>query len=417
MTTLPKFDMIIGKPDTAKIELLKWNENSLDDEMFPSEKEALEVLKQSHVSKYFPDRFLLACLFSRKMDVQRTVKMLKSHIKWRVNNGYGKIPEWEKINKSFLEANIGMMIPGTRSKEGKAILYFKMARLIPSEFGIKTIVDYVIWNYAVGTFLNGLDFHRNGIIVIGDLQGVGWKNIDFGLQKKINAALMDNFPLRIHKVILIHPPSIVPALISCFKLFIKKKIMDRIEAIQPEELENYVDKDNLWKDFGGNVEYLSENLIQSVTEYAPTDKFKLRSISKKDKGESKSKDKDSKLRPTKLSKSSKSKQSESESNGESKLVKSSTPKSNSRITKKIKNTEDKKKILEELNIDEIPPEVVEQLKNQHDELTQTEHSEVVSVSVTSDSPDSKELKKTKGKNDEKKKTSRERSMKSSTKET
>jgi hypothetical protein len=396
MSTLPKFDMMNGKPDTAKIELLKWNENTLEDEMFPSEREALEILKQSQVSKFFHDRFLLACLYSRKMDIQRTVKMLKSHIKWRISNGYGKVPEWEKIDKSFLEANIGMMIPGTRSKEGSAIIYFKLSNLIPSEFGIKTIVDYVIWNYSQGTFLNGLDFHRNGIVVIGDLQGVGWKNIDFGLQKKINAALMDNFPLRIHKVLLIHPPSIVPALISCFRLFIKKKIMDRIEVSQPEEIENFIEKDNLWKEMGGNVEYNSENLIQSVTDYNPSKKLKLRSISKKQKGGSKMK-------------SSRSKKNETETNGESKIKTSSKGKS-----KKKNMDEDKKKMLEEINVDEIPPEVVEQLKSNTDEPINNENEE---EEGSINSEDSNEIKKSKGKNDEKIKSSREKSIKSSKKET
>jgi len=223
MTTLPKFDMMSGKPETEKVELMKWNENNLDDEMFPSEKEALEILKQSPIAKFFNDRFLLACLFTRKMDIDRTIKMLKSHIKWRVANGYGKIPDWNNIDKSFLASNIGMMIPGARSRDGHAVIYFQMSKLIPSDFGVKTIVDYVIWNYSVGTFLNGLDFHRNGVIFIGDLQGVGWKNVDFGLHKKLNSALMDNFPLRIHKVLIIHPPPIVPALISCFRIFMKKK--------------------------------------------------------------------------------------------------------------------------------------------------------------------------------------------------
>jgi len=328
------------------------------------------------------------------MDIQRTVKMLKSHIKWRISNGYGKIPEWERIDKSFLHSNIGMMIPGTRSKEGNSILYFKMSNLIPSEFGIKTIVDYVIWNYSVGTFLNGLDFHRDGIIVIGDLQGVGWKNIDFGLQKKINSALMDNFPLRIKKVLIIHPPSIVNALLSCFKLFMKKKLMDRIEVAQPEVLENYIDSDNLWKEFGGNLEYTSDNLIQSVTDYNPTKKLKLRSISKKQKRGSKIK-------------SSRSKKSETETNGESKL-KSSKSKSKNNTTE-----EEKKKILEEIPIDEIPPEVVEQLKNTDDIKINNENEEEEGSINSEDSND--EIKKSKGKN-EKIKSSRERSIKSSKKE-
>jgi len=347
---------------------LKWNENNFEDELFPSEKEALEIVKQSQVAKFFHDRFIMACLFSRKMDIERTIKMLKNHLKWRMNNGYGKIPKWEEVDKAFLEANIGMMIPGTRCKEGNSIIYCKMGRLIPSDFGknyIKTIVDYVIWNYSVGTFLNGLDFHRNGLIVITDLQGLGWKNIDFGLQKKVNSALMDNFPLRIQKVILLNPPSIVPALISCFRIFIKKKIMDRIEISTVEDLENFIDKDNLWQDFGGNVEYTVQDLIDSITSYNPSKKLRVRSVSKKGdtKKNSKSKDKD------------KDKLKKSEKVIDNDLLKSSRKSSRLRKKEKQHKQETAKTLLDNVNVDDIPPEQYEALKLHHTQDSKEDSTE------------------------------------------
>jgi hypothetical protein len=197
--------------------------------------------------------------------------MLKSNLKWRLANSYEKIPRWQDIDKSCLSMKFGGIIPGSRSKDGNAIVYCKLARLIPGDMGknyVKTIIDYVIWNNCVGTFLDGIDFHRNGLIFVADLQGVGWKNIDISLQRKMNSALMDNFPLRIQKVLLINPPSIIQAIMGIVRVFIKKKIMDRIQIIQQEDLTNYIDADSLWSEFGGNVDFTVEDLVHAIDDHS-----------------------------------------------------------------------------------------------------------------------------------------------------
>jgi len=286
-TDYPTFDVLNGKPDTANVELMHWNEvQTIEEELFPSELEALNLVKQHKVAKFFNDRFIMGCLFSRKMDIQRTLKMLKSHLKWRMSNNYERIPHWENIDKDAMHMNFAMMIPGARAKDGSAILYCKLSRLVPGEMGknyIKTIVDYVVWNNSVGTFLDGMDYHRNGLIFIADLEGVGWKNVDINLQRKVNSALMDNFPLRIKKVLILNPPPIIQAILSCVRIFLKKKIMDRMETVRMEDILNYVDEDQLWTGVGGNCEYTIDDLIQSIDDYDPTSKIRLHTITKKDK--------------------------------------------------------------------------------------------------------------------------------------
>jgi hypothetical protein len=285
-TDYPKYEMLNGRPDNANVEVLKFSTQSIDEELFPREIEALNVLKQNKLCKFFNDRFLAGCLFSRKMDIARTVKMLKSNLKWRLSNGYEKIPKWDDIDKSVLEPEFAMTIPGARSKEGHSILYCRLGRMVPSELGknyVKTIVDFIIWNNSIGTFLDGLDYHRNGLIFICDLQGVGWKNIDINLQKKVNSAMMDNFPMRIQKVFLLNPPSIINAVIGCARVFVKKKIMDRIQIIQKDQLLDHIDADQLWSEFGGEIEYSIPIMVESINERLKESPLRLHTITKKQK--------------------------------------------------------------------------------------------------------------------------------------
>jgi len=283
----PQFEVMKGKTDTSKIEFKKWNDQTLENELFPSESEALSLIKENKITRFFNDRFIMGCLLSRKMDIDRTLKMLKSNLKWRLANGYEKIPEWESIDKALLKSNFASMIPGSRSKDGNAIIYCKIGQFHPQELGkdyVKTIVDYIIWNYSVGTFMNGIDYHRNGILFVTDMEGVGWKNMDIALIRKISGALMDNFPLKIKKILLINPPSILSTLLSVVRLFMKKKLLDRVEVIRREDLSNYIEEDQLWSEMeGGKCEYHAEDLIESIGDWSPTKKIRTYNIVKKDK--------------------------------------------------------------------------------------------------------------------------------------
>jgi len=94
---------------------------------------------------------------------------------------------------------------------------------------------------------------------------------------------MDNFPLRIKKVLILNPPPIIQAVLSCVRIFIKKKIMDRMEVVQTEDILNFIDEDQLWTGVGGKCEYTIDDYIQSIDDYDPSSKIRLHTITKKDK--------------------------------------------------------------------------------------------------------------------------------------
>jgi hypothetical protein len=55
----------------------------LEEELFEVEKQALEELKanSSVIASKLPDRFLVFCLFARKLNIKRTVKMVEAFTK------------------------------------------------------------------------------------------------------------------------------------------------------------------------------------------------------------------------------------------------------------------------------------------------------------------------------------------------
>jgi hypothetical protein len=58
----------------------KYIEQNLKDELFEDEWEEFQKLKASDKCEGFSDRFLMACLFARKLDIPRTEEMLAKFV-------------------------------------------------------------------------------------------------------------------------------------------------------------------------------------------------------------------------------------------------------------------------------------------------------------------------------------------------
>jgi len=205
-------------------------------------------------------------LFSRKLDVKRALKMLESNLKWRKENGHDDTPDWAKLNKPLIKSDFAMTIPGARTKNGHGIIYGKFGNMVPDDHPnfVKDIMDYIMWNNMVGIFLEDMEYHRNGVCFIADMKSTGWRNLDMKLQKTVNSALMDNFPMKISQVIVLHPPAIFKPLLAGARLFVKKKILDRIEMLEPEDLLKFVAPDQLAAEFGGKITYTIETYLEWV---------------------------------------------------------------------------------------------------------------------------------------------------------
>jgi hypothetical protein len=246
-------------PETCKKpEIGKYYPQELRDELFDDEWEIFQELKKLEVSQHFEDRFLCACLFSRKLDLKRTEEMLTKNLQWRTENNFLEVPKWETLPKEMMFHDFALKVPGTRGLNGEGIIYVKMGNMKPAE--IQGFVDgcvlWTVWNGMKGGLLESMDYHRNGLIIVSDLTGMGWHNVDMELQRRMNDALLDSFPMRVTKIIILNPPWMVGAFLEGLRLFIKKKVMDRIGVMEDRaHLLEFISKENLSTDFGGDLKY------------------------------------------------------------------------------------------------------------------------------------------------------------------
>jgi len=248
----------------------KYFEQSLKDELFEDEYSEFLKLKESPVAAGFSDRFLMACLFARKLDLKRTEEMLQKNKTWREENGFAELFPWDKLNHKMLEdGKFALKIPGCRGKNGEGIIYVKMGNMVPAahENFVESCVQWTVWNGMHGGLWDSMDYFRNGIMMVADLSGMGWDNVDVSVQKRISSALLDNFPMRTCKILIINPPWILNPFLGGMSLFIKKKVMERIYVLEkPEELLVHIDKEYLLKEYGGEIEYTVKDWFNFLIE-------------------------------------------------------------------------------------------------------------------------------------------------------
>jgi len=164
-------------------------------------------------------------------------------------------------------SGFGQKIPGARDKAGCGLLFCRLGKMMPDEFKNfdLEVTNWVIWNNAEGNMWEDMDFHRNGLTFVFDLTDIGWKNVDLGLQRRINATLMDNFPMRVTKVLVINPPALFKTLLAAARLIFKKQVMDRLQILESlDQVKLHVDENVLPEEFGGKNTYGMPQFITFV---------------------------------------------------------------------------------------------------------------------------------------------------------
>lgn len=237
------------------IEIKKACVAPIKDQLFPEEWQALQDLKTNYeICKNYSDEFLVSCLFARKLDLVRTHLLLQNNWKWRKENGFVNIPKLSEIPRELF--NLWTSCVGTRSKFGNGLVFFRVRDFEPGKgpYTFENMIKFITWHSFVGIFTEGLDYFRNGVEMIQDLDGYGWKHFDVEFQKKMSTVWQDTFPMRVKKIIVLNPPTIFNAIVKIAKSFNKTKMMDRLEVLSSKkDLLKLVDKDNLLEHFGGNI--------------------------------------------------------------------------------------------------------------------------------------------------------------------
>jgi len=266
-----------GVPNGITITPGKYTTLTLKEQLFPQEWQALTDLKTnySEVCQNYSDEFLMSCLFARKLDLVRTHLLVSANLKWRKENGFMNIPTIADVNLDIMKN--WTVAQGTRAKDGSGCNYMEIKDMEMGKepWTVPTMMKWVAWFYFVGIFCDGIDVLRNGMTMIEDLEGYGWKHFDIDFQKKMANVWTDTFPMRLKKILVLNPPAIFEAVMKIAKTFMKAKMLDRMEIVTKKDLPKHVSKDQLPERFGGNYSISWDDSIAILKEWTAKNEERL----------------------------------------------------------------------------------------------------------------------------------------------
>eukprot|EP01114_Cavostelium_apophysatum_P021949 TRINITY_DN779_c0_g1_i4.p1 TRINITY_DN779_c0_g1~~TRINITY_DN779_c0_g1_i4.p1 ORF type:complete len:176 (-),score=40.82 TRINITY_DN779_c0_g1_i4:40-567(-) len=169
------------------------------------------------------------------------------------------------MNPKLVQTMYNYTIPGCRSRGGHGISYLIPSRLVWKDFEMKDLLDYLVYSIQQLAITENLDAYRKGFVYVEDIGGINMKfmrGFDMKKGKHLNLAVQNNFPMRIQGIYIINSGFFLKGLIKIARLFVKKKIIDRVKVIKhPQDLHDLIDKSQLHSDFWGDIHFTADDIL------------------------------------------------------------------------------------------------------------------------------------------------------------
>ncbi|KAI5083996.1 hypothetical protein GOP47_0000165 [Adiantum capillus-veneris] len=208
--------------------------------------------ESSPQSKDIDDGTLRRFLRARSLNVDKALKFLLQHLKWcGTFKPLGFIPETEIVNELKKEK---IFVQGT-DKTGRPIGVILATRHITSERNLEEFKRFVV--YGFDKAVASLQGDQEKFVLIADLKGYGYKNMDVKGYLSILEILQDHFPERLGKFYILHVPSLFWVAWKVVYPFIDPNVRDKIVFVDDKQITETLLKDiditQLPDEFGGQL--------------------------------------------------------------------------------------------------------------------------------------------------------------------
>eukprot|EP00055_Hartaetosiga_balthica_P008884 m.34258 g.34258 ORF g.34258 m.34258 type:complete len:308 (-) comp6510_c0_seq1:180-1103(-) len=210
--------------------------------------------------------WLMMCLRARKYDLERALIIYFNYLKFRVDFGIGDVndPD-EEETKAVLNEDV-MRCAGNTDKSGRYIWGFDGGNFFPKNYTPR-IVTRALHHLIDHLMRKHPDASIKGIITIGNLRGYGLANFDPDTEKMFIESITNNIPLRQGGFFLINAPFIIKMIMPIAKLFMKKKMRNRLNLVHKRDLLRDIDENHLDVEYGGT--FVRDKLYIIYPDHSP----------------------------------------------------------------------------------------------------------------------------------------------------
>ncbi|KAF8040133.1 hypothetical protein BT93_B2380 [Corymbia citriodora subsp. variegata] len=204
------------------------------------------VQKLGSSTEKFGEPTLMRFLIARSMDADKAAKMFVKWQEWRstwVPNGF--VPESEigeelEARKIFLQG---------LSRSGQPLMLAKASKHFPSkdQLQFKKFVIYLL-DKTIASSFKGQEIGNEKVIVIFDLQNIGYKNVDTrGLITGFQF-LQAYYPERLAKLFILNMPRFFVSVWRMISRFLERATLEKIVIVSNED-----EREDMFKEIGAEV--------------------------------------------------------------------------------------------------------------------------------------------------------------------
>ncbi len=187
---------------------------------------------------------------ARQNNFQKAFQMWINWVNWKIEYK----PELIKPEDVMTDYNIGKSFIHGCDKEGKPIIVILVAKHLPDNVKLENTLKLAIYWFEEAIKLS----NDKEVCVLVDNKDVGWTNVDYPAVGKngITAQLQNYYPERLGKILVVNVSLVVRMILKVVFQFLDEKTKSKIVICSKmDDLQKYIDKDNLLKEHGGLSDY------------------------------------------------------------------------------------------------------------------------------------------------------------------
>ncbi|XP_037722649.1 motile sperm domain-containing protein 2 [Drosophila subpulchrella] len=194
------------------------------------------------------DLWISKLLQAYDFDVEKCIIRLLDNLAWRLSFGVYDLSE-TNLNQEYL--NDGSVYVHNKDKDGKPLLILsinKHSKSRKQEDLLRIIVFWIERLQSVGKV--------EQVTLFMDMTGSGLSNLDLDFIKSIIGVFETKYPYILNYILVHELPFLLNAAFKIVKTFLPEKALKILKVTSKKDIDQYVDKDNCLKIWGGNDEYV-----------------------------------------------------------------------------------------------------------------------------------------------------------------
>ncbi|WFC99541.1 hypothetical protein MYAM1_002286 [Malassezia yamatoensis] len=287
------FFSIIDNPDKAKSGKIATDAGNAEDQLHGlskddrdkalksqhEEQESLKALFKTHgVDEFYsqfwflvgpdaPDMVMLKFLRARKWNVHRAFAMLANCVKWRIESNVIDLLYRGDEGMSQLDDKYLMQLEAEKTYATGAtddlmpLIYIDVKRHLAKAQGAETMTRFVI--VSAESFRTLMTHPSDKIVIIFDLSGFGWKNMDWHTLTTIMKILEAYYPETLRKLYIHNAPWIFQGIWKALRPLLDPNVRNKIEFSKNASDLDLVPKNRLLSHLGGDLVSYPEYIAPS----------------------------------------------------------------------------------------------------------------------------------------------------------